>query len=212
MLMADLRKEYRRAELHRRDLEDDPIRQFQKWFQDAVDAQLAEPSAMALATADKQGRPSVRMVLLKGCDERGFRFFTQYESRKGMELEENPQAGLAMYWPALERQVRAAGRVSRLSQEESEAYFRSRPKGSRLAAWVLPPSKAVASRQVLDEDFARLLQQYPGEDVPRPLNWGGYLLAPAEIEFWQGRPNRLHDRFRYAHSSDHGWRIERLAP
>jgi pyridoxamine 5'-phosphate oxidase len=212
MLMADLRKEYCRAELHRRDLDSNPIRQFEKWFRAAVDAQVLEPSVMALATAGADGCPSVRMVLLKGIEERGFLFFTHYAGRKGRELAENPHAGLAMYWPALERQIRATGTVSQLTRRESEAYFNSRPKESRLAAWASRQSQVLASRQDLEDEFARMRQRYSGEDVPLPPDWGGYLLTPIEMEFWQGRSNRLHDRFRYRRSSDQGWAIERLAP
>ncbi len=210
--MADLRKEYERAELHRGDLEEHPIRQFEKWFNQSLDAQVFEPSAAALATADRRGRPSVRFVLLKGVDERGFRFYTNYDSQKGRELAENPRAALAIYWAPLERQVRVRGQVTKLAREEAEIYFRSRPKGSRLATWASRQSQVIASRQILEDEFARLQNRYPGEEVPMPPYWGGYLLMPIEIEFWQGRSNRLHDRFRYTRQPDQTWRIERLAP
>ncbi len=211
MSLAELRKEYRQAELHRKDLDPDPIRQFDHWFRQAVEAQLLEPSAMALATADLHGRPSVRIVLLKGADSRGFSFFTNYESRKGLELAENPWAALVVYWAELERQVRATGEVTILDLAESTAYFASRPHGSQISTWVSQQSKVVANRRVLEEKFSQISERYPSE-VPLPPFWGGYILRPAEIEFGQGRPNRLHDRFRYARQADGQWLIERLAP
>ena len=212
MSIAALRKEYRQAELRREQLNPDPLRQFQKWFQDALDRQLPEPSAMALATADLAGRPSVRVVLLKGADHHGFSFFTNYESRKGKELEANPQAAVVFYWAELERQVRLVGSVTKLSREVSEAYFGSRPKGSRLAAWASKQSQPVSDRNALEREFDRLAEQYPDDEVPLPPIWGGYLLQPAEFEFWQGRPDRLHDRFRYTRQPDETWMIERLSP
>jgi pyridoxamine 5'-phosphate oxidase len=219
MTIADLRREYNLAGLRRRDLEADPIAQFNKWFEQArsacarvAGAQLVDPTAMTLATADKQGRPSARIVLLKGVDERGFIFFTNYESRKGQELSENPHASLVFYWPDLERQVCIAGEVSRLSRAESEAYFKTRPKGSRLAAWASTQSEVIPDRAWLEEKCKKLEAQYPGEEILMPPYWGGYVVAPTRIEFWQGRPNRLHDRFRYTRLPDKGWRLERLAP
>ena len=212
MSIAHLRKEYRQSELRRADLDPDPLRQFEKWLQIALQVGVPEPSAMALATADKQGRPSVRMVLLKGVDVRGFSFFTHYDSPKGRDLTQNPQAALVIYWAELERQIRVSGKVRQLDQAESAAYFNSRPKGSRLAAWVSPQSQVMPNRHVLEERFDQLRDQFPGENIPVPPTWGGYLLQPQELEFWQGRPNRLHDRFRYTRLSDQDWRIERLAP
>jgi pyridoxamine 5'-phosphate oxidase len=167
---------------------------------------------MTLATADKEGLPSARIVLLKGVDERGFTFFTNYESRKGRELSENPNASLVLYWPEMERQVNIAGTVTRVSREESAQYFKSRPKGSRLAAWVSSQSEVIADRTALEEKLTLLNAQHPGEEVPLPPFWGGFCLNPSRIEFWQGRPNRLHDRFRYLRQVDGQWTIDRLSP
>ena len=219
MSIADLRRDYCLAGLRRKDLDTDPIVQFEKWFGQARAAhasvardKVEDVNAMTLATADKQGRPSARVVLLKGVDQRGFIFFTNYQSRKGQELSENPHAAAVFYWPDLERQVCIAGEVAKLSRTESEAYFKTRPKGSRLAAWASTQSDVIANREVLEEKWKRLEAQYPGEEVPMPSYWGGYVLTPARIEFWQGRPNRLHDRFRYSRLPDKGWQLERLAP
>jgi pyridoxamine 5'-phosphate oxidase len=221
--------------LRRRDLEADPIVQFRKWFEQATGArasgrvrkffiklykkvllasgaELLDLTAMTLATADKQGRPSARVVLLKGVDQRGFIFYTNYESRKGQELAENPQAALVLYWPDQERQVCIAGEVSRLPAAESDAYFRSRPRGSRLAAWASNQSAIVKDRAALEEKWKQLEAQYAEGEIPRPPFWGGYLLSPARMEFWQGRPNRLHDRFRYTRQPDKTWLVERLSP
>jgi pyridoxamine 5'-phosphate oxidase len=235
MSLADLRKEYTLASLDKADLDADPIRQFDKWFKQAVEAKgggsrlrafgigiyksvqalfgarLTDPNAMALATADQHGRPSVRMVLLKGADARGFIFFTNYDSRKGRELAGNPHAALVMHWAELEREICVTGAVSRLPRAESEAYFRSRPRGARLAAWVSKQSAVVPSRQYLEQQMQEVSARF-SEDVPTPDYWGGYVLAPVEIEFWQGRPSRLHDRLRYARQPDGSWKIERLSP
>jgi len=210
--IADLRREYTLAGLRRADLETDPMAQFAKWFQQALKANLAEPNAMTFATADREGRPSARIVLLKGVDERGFTFFTNYESRKGRELVENPNAALVLFWAELERQVCITGIVGKISREESAKYFNMRPKGSRLAAWVSSQSEPIAGRTVLENRLKELQAKYPGEEVPLPPYWGGYCLAPAQIEFWQGRPNRLHDRFQYVKQADNHWQIERLSP
>ena len=210
--MADLRKEYTLSGLRRADLDPDPLAQFRKWFQQAVDADVHEPSAMTLATVDSDAQPSARIVLVKGLDERGFSFFTSYESRKGRELAANPRASLVFFWKELERQVGIRGTVSKLSREESEKYFQLRPRGSRLGAWTSQQSQPIASRSVLEEKLRQLEQKYPGEEVPLPPYWGGYVLAPAEIEFWQGRLNRLHDRVRYTRQPDNSWKIERLSP
>ena len=167
---------------------------------------------MTLATADKEGRPSARVVLLKAVDERGFIFFTNYSSRKGSELTENPQAALVFYWGSLERQVCVAGRVARVSREESEAYFSSRPRGSQLAAWASDQSRPVADRSVLERHWQEQAARFDGKSIPVPEFWGGFVLDPERMEFWQGRPNRLHDRFRYSRQSDRTWRLERLSP
>ena len=211
MSIADLRKSYNLAGLRRADLEANPIRQFQKWLQQAIEAQLLEPTAMTLATTDKNGRPSSRMVLLKGLDERGFVFYTSYESRKARELEENSNAAIVFYWAELERQARVTGAASRIPRAESEAYFKTRPRGHQLGAWVSAQSEVNARRAVLEDRLKQFEQNFPNA-VALPPFWGGYVLAPVEIEFWQGRPNRLHDRFRYTKQADGNWLIERLAP
>ncbi|HEY8475819.1 MAG TPA: pyridoxamine 5'-phosphate oxidase [Chloroflexota bacterium] len=189
----------------------DPLVQFRSWFEAAVAARLPQPDAMALATATREGAPSARMVLLKGYDERGFVFFTNYESRKGREIAENPRAALVLYWPELRRQVRIEGSVEQLSSEASDAYFRTRPRDSQLAAWASRQSQVIESRAVLEQRMRALDEQYRGKPVPRPPYWGGYRLVPVAIEFWQGRPGRLHDRIRYR--LDRGrWIVERLSP
>jgi len=211
MSLADLRKSYTLAGLRRADLAADPMQQFHSWLQQAIGAQLLEPTAMTLATADKAGRSSARVVLLKGLDDRGFVFYTNYESRKARELAENSNASLVFYWAELERQVRVGGTASRISRDESERYFKSRPRGHQLGAWVSTQSEVIAGRAVLEERLKEYERRYP-DAVPLPPFWGGYVVAPSEIEFWQGRPNRLHDRFRYTRQKDGLWLIERLAP
>lgn len=235
MSIADLRREYNLTGLRRKDLESDPIVQFRRWFDQAIGArtsgrvrkffikiykslllipepELLDLNAMTLATADRQGRPSARIVLLKGLDERGFIFYTNYHSRKGQELTDNPQAALVFYWPEQERQVCVAGQVAKLEASESEAYFRSRPRGSRIGAWASDQSRVVEDRAELERKWAEFEKRYPEDNVPCPPNWGGYVLAPSRVEFWQGRPNRLHDRFRYTRQNDQTWLIERLSP
>jgi pyridoxamine 5'-phosphate oxidase len=193
------------------ELDPDPVRQFHRWIEEATLSEVAEPNAMALATATPEGRPSARIVLLRGYDERGFAFFTNYESRKGRELDANPHAGLVFHWHDLERQVRVEGRVERVSVEESDTYFQSRPAGSRLGAWASRQSEVLPDRTVLEARNRALEIQYPDGQIPRPEHWGGYRVVPAVIEFWQGRPSRLHDRLRYTRS-DRGWLVERLSP
>ena len=209
--MADLREEYTRAGLLEPDADPYPIEQFHRWFEEALAANLHEPNAMTLATATSDGRPSARVVLLKGFDERGFVFYTNYEGRKGRELEENPRCALVFYWGELERQVRIEGMVSRVSEEESDAYYRSRPLGSRLGAWASEQSRPVGVRATLEERLRKLEDEYRGREVPRPPFWGGYRVEPEAVEFWQGRENRLHDRLLYR-QSDEGWSMERLQP
>jgi pyridoxamine 5'-phosphate oxidase len=206
------RKEHNLFNLREEDLDPDPIRQFQGWFAEAALSEVAEVNAMALATATPEGRPSVRMLLLRGVNERGFTFFTNYDSRKARELEANPHAAMVFFWHDLERQVRVEGRVERVSAEESDRYFHSRPAGSRLGAWASPQSAVVTGREVLEARFGELESQYANAPIPRPENWGGYRLVPDAIEFWQGRPNRLHDRLLYTRREHGGWLIERLAP
>jgi pyridoxamine 5'-phosphate oxidase len=211
MSIADLRREYALARLDEANVSADPIVQFDRWFAEAREAKVAEPNAMALATATREGAPSVRMVLLKGADQRGFAFFTDYRSQKGVELGANPRAALVFYWPDLERQVRITGRVSVVPREESESYFRTRPRESRLSAWASHQSQVVPDRKTLDDRGREMDANYPTENVPLPPYWGGYRLAPEMIEFWQGRANRLHDRLRYTRDGG-GWRLERLSP
>lgn len=211
MSIAHLRREYARARLDERDVDPDPLVQFHKWFDDARRAELPEPNAMTLATATPGGVPSARMVLLKAADERGFTFFTDYRSRKGQELEANPHAALVFFWGELERQVRITGTVSRVSREETEAYFRTRPRESRLGAWTSHQSTVLAGRETLEARLREVAARHPGDEVPTPPHWGGYLLKPDALEFWQGRESRLHDRVRYQREAG-SWRIERLSP
>jgi pyridoxamine 5'-phosphate oxidase len=189
-----------------------PIRQFQRWFDEALKSEMKEPTAMTLATATRDGEPSARMVLLKGVDEKGFVFFTNYLSRKGRELAENPRAALVLYWPALDRQIRVTGRVKKVSAQESDTYFYSRPEGSRFSAAVSEQSSVIASREVLERELRELKQRYPDGGPPRPKHWGGYRVQPDEIEFWQQGEFRLHDRLQYRRLRDGSWKMERLAP
>ena len=211
MSIADIRREYARARLDEAHVSPDPVAEFDRWFSQAQEAKVLEPNAMALATATRDGTPSVRMVLLKGFDERGFVFFTDYRSRKGAELEGNPRAALAFYWGELERQVRITGTVELTSAQESEEYFRTRPRGSRLGAWVSHQSRVIPSRDLLESRLREVEERFPTEDVPLPPHWGGYRLRPEEVEFWQGREDRLHDRIRYLRDGG-GWKVERLSP
>jgi pyridoxamine 5'-phosphate oxidase len=206
-----MRQEYTRAALAEADLDADPVAQFGRWFEQAEAAGLLEPTAMCLATATPDGRPSARMVLLRGFDERGFCFYTNYESRKGVELAANPRAALVFWWGELERQVRIEGRVTPTSREESEAYFHSRPPGSQLSAAASPQSRVIDGRATLERRVAELATGTSDGQVPLPDFWGGYRLTHEVVEFWQGRPNRLHDRLRYRRAAG-AWKIERLAP
>lgn len=210
--IASLRREPSESQLEEADVAPNPIDQFRAWMQEAIDAGLTFPNAMTLATATREGAPSARIVLLKGIDERGFVFYTNYESRKGRELAENPRAALVFHWQELGRQVRVEGDIAALPSEESEAYFRARPRGSRLAAWASRQSQAITSRRALEERFADLATAYHEQDIPLPPFWGGYLLTPRVIELWQARRDRLHDRVRYRKDEEGVWLRERLAP
>jgi len=209
---AELRHDYNLAGLSEKDLARDPFRQFEKWFQEAEAAKLPEPNAMVVATAGRDGRPGARTMLLKGLDGRGFVFYTNFDSRKGRELEVNPRASLLFPWIALERQVIAEGTVVRVAREEAEAYFHSRPRLSQLAAWASPQSTIISGRAVLDEAMKMLEKKYAGAEVPLPPHWGGFRLIPETVEFWQGRRSRLHDRLRYRREKSGEWLLERLAP
>ena len=210
--LADLRKEYMRRGLSESDLDPNPIRQFQMWMSDALAAPIAEPTAMTVASVGADGRPSARMVLLKGVSAAGFDFFTNYESRKGRELTTSPWAALVLYWAELERQVRIEGRVERLTAEESDTYYHSRPEGSQLGAWASAQSQVIPGRATLERQLAEVEARYAGQPIPRPPHWGGLRVVPDAIEFWQGRPSRLHDRLRYRLLDDGRWQIERLSP
>jgi pyridoxamine 5'-phosphate oxidase len=190
----------------------DPIAEVRRWYDEAVAAGLPEPNAMALATASPDGMPSVRIVLLKGIDDRGLQFFTNYGSRKGRELDANPRAAATLYWQPLHRAVRAEGAVERLTGEESDAYFASRGRGSRLGAWASKQGTPIPARDVLEAALAEAAERYPGDEVERPGYWGGYRLVPSAIEFWEGRENRLHDREHFLRAGDGSWRSERLSP
>ena len=211
-----LRKEYTRVGLTEADANPDPTEQFRRWFGEALAANLYEPNAMTLATSTPDGRPSARVVLLKGFDERGFVFYTNYGGRKARELEDNPYCALVFYWGELERQVRVEGRAGRVSEGESDAYYGSRPRGSRLGAWASAQSCPARDREALERRLRELEAEYEGREVPRPPFWGGYRVVPKEIEFWQGRENRLHDRLLYRPQNGGGdagsWKMERLQP
>ena len=209
--IAGIRQEYMRESLDERDAADDPFVQFGSWFEEAVRAELPMVNAMTLATASADLQPAARIVLLKGVDPRGFVFYTHYDSRKGRELAENPRAALLFYWIELEREVRIEGRVEKTSFAESDEYFFTRPLGSRVAANASHQSSVVANREALEAQFLEVGRRY-GEQPPRPEHWGGYRLVPEAMEFWQGRPNRLHDRLLYKRSPAGGWKIVRLAP
>jgi len=207
------RKEYEQGSLDEATVERDPIRQFAAWYDAAVAAGVPEPEAMTLSTATPDGRPSARIVLLRGFDARGFCFFTNYDSHKGRELTANPHAAVTFHWADLERQVRIEGRVERTTAAESDEYFRTRPSTSRIGAWSSPQSQVIPDRATLESLFARFRAEHPDDaSIPRPPNWGGFRLIPERIEFWQGRPSRLHDRLVFRADPRGGWRLERLAP
>jgi pyridoxamine 5'-phosphate oxidase len=207
-----LREDYTQGELHRKDLQADPFKQFELWFQQACSAELEEPNAMILATASAQGQPLVRTVLLKYFDPQGFVFFTNYGSRKAQHIEENSQVSLLFLWLPLQRQIQITGIAAKVSTAESLSYFASRPRGSQLGAWCSPQSSVVSSRQMLLMEFEKIKQKFENHEIPLPSFWGGFRVIPKSFEFWQGRSNRLHDRFLYAPQEDQSWQIQRLAP
>lgn len=209
--IADIRKVYEKKELSRKDVDQNPVEQFKKWWEEALASNADEANAMTLATCSRQGKPSARIVLLKGIHENGFVFFSNYNSRKAAELEQHPFAALLFFWKELERQVRIEGRIEKLSASESDEYFSSRPRESQLGAWTSPQSKVIPSREFLQKREKEFEEKYVDTSVPRPPFWGGYLLIPEHIEYWQGRPGRLHDRILYSAVKD-GWKLERLAP
>ena len=209
--IASIRKDYSLKQLSERDVESNPIAQFTNWFNDALTAEVNEPNAMVLSTVSSEGRPASRVVLLKGFDENGFTFFTNYKSRKGIHLKNNPFASLLFFWPELERQIRIEGEVEEVTPQESDDYFNSRPEGSKIGAWVSPQSSIINGREFLESIKILIEGQFANKSITRPPNWGGYRLKPILIEFWQGRPNRLHDRIQYKLSNSN-WKIERLAP
>jgi pyridoxamine 5'-phosphate oxidase len=209
--IADIRTDYKMKFLSENEVDKNPITQFDKWWADALNSKIDEVNVMTLATATVHGKPSARIVLLKGYDENGFVFFTNYNSRKGNELLQNPQAALVFFWKELERQVRIEGRIEKISEADSDAYFSSRPVNSQIGAWASPQSNIILDRKVLDENVEKYTQQFM-ESILRPPHWGGYIVKPVLIEFWQGRPNRLHDRLLYALQTDKSWEICRLAP
>ena len=208
----ELRREYNSSGLCESDVYESPFEQFELWFQQAVDAKIDLPDAVTLATVSNDGMPSARIVLVRGFDESGFVFYTDHQSQKGQELAKNPNAALVFYWREFDRQVRVAGSVSTVSREESEKYFRSRPVGSQLAALASNQGEVIPNRQELEGRYNQLIETYRDKEIPLPPYWGGFRLSPHWFEFWQGRPNRLHDRLRYTYRSDEGWKIERLSP
>lgn len=209
--LNSIRHDFAKETLDEHDVIENPFFQFAKWFEEAVAAQVIDPNAMSLCSATKEGKPSARIVLLRNFSEIGFVYYSNYNSRKGSEIEENPNCALLFFWPELERQIRIEGVVQKQSSEESDLYFNSRPRESKLGAWTSEQSKKIINREVLNKEFEKISLQYPDENVPRPPHWGGYLLKPSTIEFWQGRPNRLHDRILYS-MENNNWKIERLAP
>lgn len=210
--IAAIRRDYRLESLQEADAAGDPIEQFGRWWKEAENSKIDEINAMTLATATAAGVPTARIVLLKGFDKNGFVFFTNYNSQKGQDIAENPLASLVFFWKELERQVRIDGTIEKISAEESEEYFQSRPAGSRIGAWASPQSTVITDRKVIEDNVQKLEEKFKNGPIPRPAHWGGYIVKPTAIEFWQGRSNRLHDRLKYSLVADAIWKIERLAP
>jgi pyridoxamine 5'-phosphate oxidase len=210
--ISSIRREYMRESLSESDVHSDPFRQFDRWWAEALKADIDEVNAMTLSTLSTSGFPGSRIVLLKGYDDHGFVWYTNYESRKGRELTEHPKASLLFFWKELERQIRIEGVCERVSSEESDTYFNARPEGSRIGAWASPQSKTIESREILDRNIAEISERFSDTPIYRPPHWGGYRLKPVMLEFWQGRPSRLHDRIRYDLQDGEGWKLTRLAP
>ena len=212
MSIASIRREYMRESLSEKDVAGDPFRQFDRWWEEALRSDIDEVNSMVLSTVSSAGRPSSRVVLLKGYDDRGFVFFTNYESRKGNEMEEKPDVALLFFWKELERQVRIEGTCSKVSEEESDAYFLTRPEGSRIGAWASPQSRRIESRNRIEENLRAVSERFHGMAIPRPPYWGGYRVSPRSFEFWQGRERRLHDRILFETGFEGAWTLSRLAP
>ncbi len=210
-ILNNLRVDYTQRQLHENEAATDPFHQFQKWFDEALAAEPTHANAMILATCTREGEPSARVVLLKSWDPRGFVFYTNYNSRKASELLENPRASLVFWWQGLERQVRIEGRVEKTAEQEADAYFQTRPRESQIGAWASAQSEVIPNRATLEQRFQEIARIHENQTIPRPAHWGGFRLAPQSIEFWQGRPNRMHDRLRYRRLAN-GWIIERLSP
>lgn len=210
--IADIRREYSFENLSEKDVDASPIKQFAKWWEEAVDSRIDEVNAMTLATASVDGLPSARIVLLKEFNEKGFIFFSNYESYKAQQMAENPKACLVFFWKELERQVRITGLIEKIDGDKSDEYFHSRPESSRIGTWASPQSRVIENRYWLDNKFNELVNKMEGTHIPRPPHWGGYIVKPVVIEFWQGRPSRLHDRIQYTLEENGSWKIERLAP
>ena len=210
--ISEIREDYREDGLLEADVLRNPLKQFEQWMQEAIEAGIHQPNAMTVATATAEGAPSARILLLKEVTEEGFVFYTNYQSAKGKVMEKNPRVALVFLWLPLARQIRVEGVVKKTSASDSDAYFGTRPRGSQIGAWASTQSEVVASREILEDQFARIEQTYEGDDVPRPDHWGGYVLVPELVEFWQGRPSRLHDRIRYRKDEEDKWLIERLSP
>lgn len=211
LYINSLRHDFAKQSLDEKQVDENPIAQFEKWFKEAVEAKVNEPNAMTICTATIEGKPSARIVLLRNFNENGFVYYTNYNSRKGLEIQANPQCALLFFWPELERQVRIDGSIEKQSAEDSDLYFRTRPRTSKLGAWTSEQSKVIANRDILESEYEKFSAMFPGEEVPRPPHWGGYTVNPSTIEFWQGRPSRLHDRILYT-KENKAWKIERLAP